>query len=103
MDTKEIAQLVNYDLVSLGTQRFIRNGQEQTVEQKTTVVKCPACGEILLNMGDTIPDACVHRIINEDKDRLYARMKYCPHCGQKLRYEAEIIEDVEMESTDSQS
>ena len=103
MDTKEIAQLVNYDLVSLGTQRFIINGQEQTVEQKTTVVKCPACGEILLNMGDTIPDACVRRVVNEDKDRLYARMKYCPHCGQKLRYEAEIIEDVETVSTDSQS
>ena len=103
MDTKEMAKLVNCELVSLGTQRFIINGQEQTVEQKTTVIKCPACGEVLLNMGDTVPDACVHRIINEDKDRLYARMKYCPHCGQKLRYEAEIIEDTEITCTDSQS
>ena len=98
-----MAKLVNCELVSLGTQRFIINGQEQTVEQKTTVIKCPACGEVLLNMGDTIPDACVHRIINEDKARLYARMKYCPHCGQKLRYEAEIIEDTEIACTDSQS
>lgn len=103
MDTKEIAKLVNCELINLGTQRFIINGQEQTVEQKTTVIKCPACGEVLLNMGDAIPEAYVRRIINEDKDRLYANMKYCPHCGQKLRYEVEIIEDVEVASTDSQS
>ena len=103
MDAKEIAKLVNCELINLGTQRFVINGQEQTVEQKTTVIKCPACGEVLLNMGDVIPEACVRRIINEDKDRLYANMKYCPHCGQKLRYEVEIIEDVEVPSTDSQS
>ena len=96
METKEFAQVVDYELVSLGTQHIIINGQEQVLEQKTTVLKCPSCGEILMDMGGEIPDAYVRRILNHDKDRLYAGMKYCPHCGQKLQYEVEIVDLGEM-------
>ena len=96
METKEFAQVVDYELVSLGTQHIIINGQEQVLEQKTTVLKCPSCGEILMNLGEAIPDAYIRRILNHDKERLYAQMSYCPHCGQKLQYEAEIIDTGEV-------
>lgn len=92
MNTKEFAQLVDYELISLGIQHIIINGQEQDIEQKTTVLKCPSCGQILLDLGQPVPDVYVRRILNHDKDALYARMQYCPYCGQKLQYEAEIIE-----------
>jgi len=93
METKAFARLVDYETVSLGTQHLIINGQEQTITQKTTVLKCPVCGEILMDLGGEVPDAYVRRILNHDKDRLYAGMKYCPHCGQKLQYETEIVEN----------
>ena len=101
METKELSQLIDYETMDLPAQRIIINGQEQTIEQKVTVLKCPNCHEVIMSFEQEIPTVYIRRLVNDNRNYFENTYHYCPHCGQKLRYDSEII-DAEFEVVSSE-
>lgn len=89
MDHKEFSQGAIIQEVKVPSQTVSVNGVEQVLQY--TIQKficCPSCNKTLFNLGN-IPKNLYNEI---DSDELYNKIKYCPHCGQKLSYDFDIID-----------
>lgn len=89
MNEKEIPQLVQIKTISKQGQMII-NGQ--VIQQNTSVLVCPCCGNIIYDFGREVDGISIRRISTEQSESLYKIAHYCPQCGQKLQYEHEVIE-----------
>lgn len=88
---RDIAELVDYQTVVLNTEQVIVNGMMHVIEHKATALLCPNCRSTIINFQD-MPEVYIRQTLNRDAAHLYEQASYCPHCGQKLRYESEVIE-----------
>ena len=94
MNTKEIKELVNIHL-EVREEQYNINGQIQVIKTEVYSLTCPECGRKILEGGSSRLE--VLNILNTESDELYKRAKYCPECGQKLSYDAGVIEREETE------
>ncbi len=87
-EPKEISKLVSISTITTDGQMVI-NGQVQ--QQMSTVLRCPVCHNTVYDFGQEIPGVTVRQIVTRDAEKLYAIARYCPQCGQKLRYEFDVV------------
>ena len=92
----EISKLAELKTFTKEVATMIINGQAmnpQTIEQQVLV--CPSCGYTLqeFQLGYTAADINGALLDKQTQDALYSLHSYCPHCGQKLSYDREVVSD----------
>lgn len=92
----EISKLAELKTVKKQIATMVINGQSmnpQTIEQQVLV--CPSCGYTLQEFqpGYTAADINGALLDKQTQDALYSLHSYCPHCGQKLSYDREVVSD----------
>lgn len=97
-EPKEISKLVSISTIVTDGQVLI-NGQVQ--QQMSTVLRCPVCYTTIYDFGQQLSPVVAREVVTRDAEKLYAIARYCPQCGQKLKYEHEVVGDAEYENMDN--
>ena len=92
INPKEIPQLVRVNNRPASGQIII-NGQ--VMQAETTVLECPKCSNLVVDFQQTLPRIYISRAM-EMLDAASLPV-YCPVCGQKLRYDRDIIDEEDSE------
>lgn len=88
---KEISQVVGITAMENPNQSVMVNGQ--VIMGKSFVLHCPICGRVVYSFDQPgITIAQVLQACKDNKAKLLDIATYCSHCGQKLNYDADVIE-----------
>lgn len=97
---RNLPKLVGIQEIKNPNGQLIINGVQ--VEQKMQVIHCPDCGLVLFQFDHPAADRLsVMNWCRHNKAILEENNRYCPKCGQRIRFyteepiEAEIVEVVE--------
>jgi len=85
MNNKEFPQLIRIDTID--RQQVIINNN--VVQMKETILKCPVCGGILYSFGKEVELLSAKLYVS--KDESFKEIKYCHYCGQKLNFDFSLV------------
>lgn len=97
----EIGKLAELKTVEKQVATMVFNGQPintQTIKQ--CVLVCPTCGHVLMEFNSGYEEVIILKALTDEQAQkeLYKTHAYCPHCGQKLSYDREVVADVPSEA-----
>lgn len=105
MRLREIKEQITFTTIEEPAQRVVINGQlAEMPGQRHTVIVCPICGNVLVDLQQEIPAYAIHEIIERYISR---KPRFCDQCGQKLDWdigaivEGSILEERNQETNEN--
>lgn len=72
---------------SVQQQQIVINGVPHVQEIKTPYLVCPSCDQIIAQLPQDISEEALAELCTEQ----LSAVKYCAHCGQRLKYPKVLV------------
>lgn len=72
---------------SVQQQQIVINGVPHVQEIKTPYLVCPSCDQIIAQLPQDISEEALAGLCEEQ----LSEVKYCAHCGQRLKYPKVLV------------
>lgn len=89
INEKEISKLVAIKDIETQDQNPMTG---QVLTYKKSAILCPSCSYTLYKFNQTLPYLAIVKVIAENLENFKNDLAYCPHCGQKLNFEREVVQ-----------
>lgn len=97
MEEREFSRCVEIKQIVDPNAQVIVNGRIQ--QQATTVLCCPFCGNVVMTLGNNVPEAVALKYCTSNKQQLQSQLCYCPRCTQRIRV-PEIVAEAHIDRDD---
>lgn len=100
MEEREFSRCVEIRQIVDPNAQVIVNGMIQ--QQTTTALCCPSCGNVVMTLGNNVPESAVLKFCTSNKQQLLSQLCYCPRCTQRLRA-PEIVTETHIDPAEAGS